>query len=109
MFHELHTNLTNLVIHTIQHSVSSVVGGLFDIRTASLKPIVSHLRVIVDTNNMPPKQGKAAANAASSASQSASKNAKGAKKKKWSKGKVRCAVLSRCHLPSLTIPHPRAG
>ena len=38
---------------------------------------------------MAPKQGKAAANSAASASQSASKNAKGAKKKKWSKGKVK--------------------
>jgi small subunit ribosomal protein S25e len=34
-------------------------------------------------------QGKAAKNEAAGASQAASKNAKGAKKKKWSKGKVK--------------------
>lgn len=51
---------------------------------------------------MAPKQGKAAANSAASASQSASKNAKGAKKKKWSKGKVR-PVRFRVSAPTHTI------
>lgn len=37
---------------------------------------------------MAPKQGKSAQNSAAQTSQAASKNAKGAKKKKWSKGKV---------------------
>jgi small subunit ribosomal protein S25e len=39
--------------------------------------------------NMAKAQGKSALNAAASASQSSSKNSKGAKKKKWSKGKVK--------------------
>ncbi|PXF48583.1 40S ribosomal protein S25-4 [Gracilariopsis chorda] len=38
---------------------------------------------------MAPKQGKSAQNTAAASSQAASKNAKGAKKKKWSKGKVK--------------------
>lgn len=38
---------------------------------------------------MAPKQGKAAQNTAAASSQAASKNTKGAKKKKWSKGKVK--------------------
>lgn len=49
---------------------------------------------------MAPKQGKSAQNSAASASQAASKNAKGAKKKKWSKGKVRC--LSHLFVFSVT-------
>lgn len=41
------------------------------------------------TRDMAKQQGKTALNAAASAAQSSGKNSKGAKKKKWSKGKVK--------------------
>lgn len=55
-------------------------------------PLVNAPRFRAALRTMAPKQGKSAQNSAAASSQAASKNAKGAKKKKWSKGKVSCSI-----------------